>query len=248
MAQEQQLPEIKLDVTQLYREEIFTDRKAGTLRRLVPVLADGNTDTARPVLYSGQTQLLTPAGVLPLAFELEAASLEDACNKFPDAVKIAIEQAIEEAREMRREAASRIVVPEGWHGCAAGGRAHQVRNGGRTTAVVKIAERVADCPVEEAHDVRVRVQAADVLADQAVLAAGIGHEVERLLQILQLLHERGAVREQHVVVGHAVHQQQRPRQPVRVLQHVAQRGSLRRSPRESTGSARCSACRRAPSR
>jgi len=63
------------------------------------------------VLYSGQTQLLTPAGVLPLAFELEAASLEDACNKFPDAVKVAIEQAIEEAREMRREAASRIVVP-----------------------------------------------------------------------------------------------------------------------------------------
>jgi hypothetical protein len=124
MAQDQQLPEIKLDVTQLYREEIFTDRKAGTLRRLVPVLADGSPDASRPVLYSGQTQLLTPAGVLPLAFELEAASLEDACNKFPDAVKIAIEQAIEEAREMRREAASRIVVPEGGMGAppAGGGR------------------------------------------------------------------------------------------------------------------------------
>src|SRR6187431_1749591 len=116
MAQEQQIPEIKLDVTQLYREEIFTDRKAGTLRRLVPVLADGSNDAARPTLYSGQTQLLTPAGVLPLAFELEAASLEDACKKFPEAVKIAIEQAIEEAREMRREAASRIVVPEGGMG------------------------------------------------------------------------------------------------------------------------------------
>jgi hypothetical protein len=123
MAQEQQLPEIKLDISQLYREEIFTDRKAGTLRRLVPVLADGNTDASRPVLYSGQTQLLTPAGVLPLAFELEATSLEDACNKFPDAVKVAIEQAIEEAREMRREAASRIVVPDagGMGGPPAGG-------------------------------------------------------------------------------------------------------------------------------
>ena len=124
MAQDQQLPEIKLDISQLYREEIFTDRKAGTLRRLTPVLADGSTDTARPVLYSGQTQLLTPAGVLPLAFELEAASLEDACNKFPEAVKVAIEQAIEEAREMRREAASRIVVPDagGMGGPPAGGR------------------------------------------------------------------------------------------------------------------------------
>ena len=131
MAQEQQLPEIKLDISQLYREEIFTDRKAGTLRRLYPVLADGNTDASRPVLYSGQTQLLTPAGVLPLAFELEATSLEDACNKFPDAVKVAIEQAIEEAREMRREAASRIVVPEGRHGRTAGGRrrAHQALMG-----------------------------------------------------------------------------------------------------------------------
>jgi hypothetical protein len=111
MAAEQQLPEIKLDATQLYREEIFTDRKA---------------DPSRTVLYSGQTQLLTPAGVLPLAFELEASSLEDACNKFPDAVKIAIEQAIEEAREMRREAASRIVVPE-----AGGGMGGPPGGGGR---------------------------------------------------------------------------------------------------------------------
>jgi hypothetical protein len=124
MAQDQQqLPEIKLDVAQLYREEIFTDRKAGTLRRLVPVLPDGKEDPARTVLYSGQTQLLTPAGVLPLAFELEASSLEDACNRFPEAVKIAIEQAIEEAREMRREQASRIVVPDAGMGAPpAGGR------------------------------------------------------------------------------------------------------------------------------
>ena len=126
MAQEQQLPEIKLDATQLYREEIFTDRKAGTLRRLVPVKNDGSDDASRPVLYSGQTQLLTPAGVLPLAFELEAGSLEDACNKFPDAVKVAIEQAIEEAREMRREAASRIVVPD-----AGGGMGGPPAGGGR---------------------------------------------------------------------------------------------------------------------
>lgn len=122
MAAEQQLPEIKLDATQLYREEIFTDRKAGTLRRLTPVLGDGKDDPSRHVLYSGQTQLLTPAGVLPLAFELEAESLEDACNKFPEAVKIAIEQAIEEAREMRREQASRIVVPEAGGGPQGGGR------------------------------------------------------------------------------------------------------------------------------
>jgi hypothetical protein len=112
MAQEQGLPDIKLDPAELYREEVFTDRRAGTLRRLTPVTITGADDPSRATLWSGQTQLLTPAGVLPLMFELEAASLADAIEKFPDAVKVALEQAIEEAREMRREAASRIVVPE----------------------------------------------------------------------------------------------------------------------------------------
>ena len=83
MAQEQQLPEIKLDATQLYREEIFTDRKAGTLRRLVPVKTDGSEDCVAPVLYSGQTQLLTPAGVLPLAFELEASVARRRVQQIP---------------------------------------------------------------------------------------------------------------------------------------------------------------------
>jgi hypothetical protein len=112
MSTEMQLPEIRFDTANLYREEVFTDRTAGTIRRLVPILVSGEADPNRPVLYSGQTQLLTPGGVLPLGFEMEAASLEDAINQFPAAVRQALEQAIEEAREMRREQSSRIVVPE----------------------------------------------------------------------------------------------------------------------------------------
>jgi hypothetical protein len=124
MASQPDLPEIKLDSANLYREEIFTDRRAGTLRRLTPIKLDGATDPARPVLFSGQTQLLTPAGVLPLVLDIEARTLEEALQKFPEAVKLALDEAIEEAREMRREAASRIVVPEvgaGPIGPAAGG-------------------------------------------------------------------------------------------------------------------------------
>jgi hypothetical protein len=112
MAAQNDLPDVRLDPAAMYREEIFTDRRAGTIRRLTPVTVDGATDTSRPMLFSGQTQLLTPAGVLPLVFEIEAATLEEALQKFPDGVKVALEQAIDEAREMRREAASRIVVPE----------------------------------------------------------------------------------------------------------------------------------------
>jgi hypothetical protein len=112
MAAQNDLPDVRLDPAAMYKEEIFTDRRAGTIRRLTPITVDGATDASRPVLFSGQTQLLTPAGVLPLVFDIEAATLEEALKKFPDGVKVALEQAIDEAREMRREAASRIVVPE----------------------------------------------------------------------------------------------------------------------------------------
>jgi len=112
MAAQNDLPDIELDPKSLYREDVFTDRRAGSVRRLTPVTAAGADDPSRPVLFSGQTQLLTPAGVLPLGFEIEAKSLEEALQKFPEGVKVALEQAIDEAREMRREAASRIVVPD----------------------------------------------------------------------------------------------------------------------------------------
>jgi len=112
MAAKSDLPEVRLDPAGLYREEIYTDRRAGTIRRLTPVTVDGATDPKRPVLFSGQTQLLTPAGVLPLQFELDASTLQEALAKFPEGVNAALEQAIDEAREYRREAASRIVVPE----------------------------------------------------------------------------------------------------------------------------------------
>jgi hypothetical protein len=112
MPAQPELPEIKLDASSLYREEMFTDRRAGTLRRLTPVTASGSDDATRAVLFSGQTQLLTPGGVLPLGFDIDATTLEEALNRFPEAVKLALDEAIEEAREMRRESASRIVVPD----------------------------------------------------------------------------------------------------------------------------------------
>ena len=112
MAAQNDLPDVKLDATSMYREEVFTDRRAGTIRKLTPITVDGAEDSSRHILFSGQTQLLTPAGVLPLVFEIEADTLADALEKFPEGVKGALEQAIDEAREMRREQASRIVVPE----------------------------------------------------------------------------------------------------------------------------------------
>ena len=57
-------------------------------------------------------------------------------------------------------------------------------------------------------------------AGDGVLFAGVGHELEVNGVGLQLLHQHGRVGEQHVVVGHAVHEQQRVDQIFRVFEHV----------------------------
>ena len=105
--------EIKVDPNSLYLEEVFTDRRVGTIRRMTPVNKDGARDQARAVLYIGETQVLTPAGALPIGFEIAAGSLEEAAEKFGQLAKEAIERTVKELQELRRQAASSIVVPQG---------------------------------------------------------------------------------------------------------------------------------------
>ena len=105
--------DIKVDPKALYLEEVFTDRRVGTIRRLTPVTKDGTKDPARAVLYIGETQVLTPAGALPIGFEIGAGSLEEAAEKFGGLAKEAIERTVRELQELRRQQASSIVVPQG---------------------------------------------------------------------------------------------------------------------------------------
>lgn len=104
--------EPRMDPAALYREELITDRRVGTIRVLTPVGKDGRADSARTVLYVGETQVLTPAGTLPITFEIEAGSLSEAVERFGDGVKRAVEQTIREIQDLRREAASSIVIPD----------------------------------------------------------------------------------------------------------------------------------------
>jgi hypothetical protein len=113
---EGRLPEPKMDATSLYREEIYTDRQVGTIRVLTPVKTDGAPDRARPTLYVGEAQIYTTMGTLPLSFELEAASLAEAVAQYAPAAKDAVERAVRELEEMRRQAASSIVIPRGGPG------------------------------------------------------------------------------------------------------------------------------------
>jgi hypothetical protein len=102
---------VEIDVNGLYLEESFTDLKAGSIRRLTPVTSDGLSDKSRKTLYMANTQLMTQMGLIPIQAELEAESLKEAVEKFPAAVNEAVENLIEKANEMRRQEASRIIVP-----------------------------------------------------------------------------------------------------------------------------------------
>ena len=112
MAEDTQGAMPEMDKDALYHEEVFTDRRVGTIQRLTPVNSNGDPDSSRPIIYMGQTQVLTPAGALPLSFEIQADSLSDAAERFGDAAKIAVEETSARLEEMRREAASSIIVPE----------------------------------------------------------------------------------------------------------------------------------------
>ncbi len=103
--------QLKMDPADLYREENYSDRTAGSIRRLVPIKPDGADDGAREVVFQGQTQLMTPMGALPIQFEIEAANIGEAAEKFAGAAEVAVQETLQELQEMRREAASSLVVP-----------------------------------------------------------------------------------------------------------------------------------------
>jgi len=114
--------DIKMDASTLYREEIYTDRKVGTIRAMVPVTTMGATDGTRPVVYTGEAQIMTQMGPLPISFDIEAKTLAEAVEGYAGAAKIAIERTVRELQDLRRQAASSLVLPgQGGAGFPPGG-------------------------------------------------------------------------------------------------------------------------------
>jgi hypothetical protein len=77
------------------------------------VTKDGKPDAARAVLYVGETQIMTPAGSIPIGFEIGAGSVGEAAEKFGPLAKEAIDRTVRELQELRRQASSSIVIPQG---------------------------------------------------------------------------------------------------------------------------------------
>jgi len=105
----QPLEQIQLDTSSLVKEEVYTDQKIGSIRVLTPVTLQGEKDPSRETSFFGQTQVMTPAGALPLNFELEANDLETAMQKFSDAAQQSMQQTMKELQEYQREQASKII-------------------------------------------------------------------------------------------------------------------------------------------
>ena len=113
---DERMPEPTMDTASLYREEMITDRRVGTIRVLIPIKTDGSPDPARQTAYVGEAQIYTSMGTLPLSFELDAKSLDEAVALYAPAAKQAVEGAVRELEELRRQAQSSIVIPRGGAG------------------------------------------------------------------------------------------------------------------------------------
>jgi hypothetical protein len=104
--------EMKMDPSNLFREEVVSDRKVGTIRILTPIQSDGSPDDSRKRIHVGETQIMTQMGALPLAFQLECETLAEAVEKFAAGAQVAVERAMRELQQMRQESASSIVLPD----------------------------------------------------------------------------------------------------------------------------------------
>jgi hypothetical protein len=106
------ITEIKINTDNLYREESFTDLTFATIRRLTPIKIDGSADETREAIFTGMTQLMSPNGPIPVQCLIEGAKdLSEAAAKLPAAIEKAVQGMIAEAEEMRRQEASKIIVP-----------------------------------------------------------------------------------------------------------------------------------------
>ena len=124
--------EATMDAASLYREEIITDRKVGTIRLMVPVKSDGSPDPARPTIYTGDAQIMTNMGALPVSFDIDADNLADAVANYGDAARAGIERTMKELQEMRRQASSGLIVPPaGAASALAGGGMGGLGGGGK---------------------------------------------------------------------------------------------------------------------
>lgn len=104
--------ELTLNLETFYRQEEYTDTMAGSIKKLIPVKADGNPDDERPLIFIGQTSIMLPSGPMPVQAVLEAENLKDAIKAFPDAMEKAINDLAEKLIKLAEEQQTLIQKPD----------------------------------------------------------------------------------------------------------------------------------------
>jgi len=104
-----------VDRNNLYREESITDLKVASIRRLIPVKPNGTEDKSRTPVFIGHTQLMSPEGPLPIQSQLAANNIEEALDAFPETMKQALAEMVEQIKKMQKEKQqkddSKIIMP-----------------------------------------------------------------------------------------------------------------------------------------
>ncbi len=113
--------DFRINRSNLYREESFTDLKVGTIKCLNPVKADGSEDKTRKKIFVGNTNVMTPQGPIPIQGMIQAKELQQAIKKFPETMEAAMDRLIEEAKKYQEQQQaedsqiqkpdSRIIIP-----------------------------------------------------------------------------------------------------------------------------------------
>jgi len=103
--------EFKIDRSNLYSEESFSDLKTGTIKRLTPVKTDGSVDKTRKTIFVGHTSILTPNGALPIQDNIPANDLQQAVKKFPEVMQQAMDKLIEEVKRYQEQEQGQIQTP-----------------------------------------------------------------------------------------------------------------------------------------
>ena len=144
MAEETVADDLKgqMDPLSLYREEVITDRKVGTIRMLTPVTDKGEVDPSRKPLFVGDAQIMTQMGPLPLTFDIPGETLAEAVANYRDAAKEGLRETIERdaprsraqdrhARDARLPGASRRRRQRSRHALTRDGRVESKTGGSR---------------------------------------------------------------------------------------------------------------------
>ena len=91
-----------MDAAGLYREEMFTDRKVGAIRRLTPVTGDGAPDTTRPVVVHRPGGDHDQHGARAAELRDRGQDAGQAVAGFRRCSNVAIERTVQQIQELRR--------------------------------------------------------------------------------------------------------------------------------------------------